>query len=58
MPDVDPQRADGDDGQSASFTPPLDAVDGAARVVDPILRGLAGERLSGRLFKDYRPGDV
>jgi NAD(P)-dependent dehydrogenase (short-subunit alcohol dehydrogenase family) len=34
--------------------PPLDAEDGAARVIDPILRVMRGERaLSGVLLKDY-----
>jgi NAD(P)-dependent dehydrogenase (short-subunit alcohol dehydrogenase family) len=38
------------------FCPPLDVIDGAARVYDPIVRGVAGgERLSGVLLKDYRP---
>jgi NAD(P)-dependent dehydrogenase (short-subunit alcohol dehydrogenase family) len=37
------------------FVPPLDEVDGAARVYDPIIRGLAGERVFGLFFKDYRP---
>jgi NAD(P)-dependent dehydrogenase (short-subunit alcohol dehydrogenase family) len=32
---------------------PLDAVDGAARVYDPIIRGLQGERVCGLLLRDY-----
>ena len=39
------------------FVPPLDEVDGAARIYDPIVRGLGGERECGRFFKDYRPAD-
>ncbi len=37
------------------FHAPLDLVDGAARVYDPILRGEAGEDLYGCFLKDYRP---
>lgn len=36
------------------FHPPLEAIDCAARVYDPIVRGLAGERLAGVLLKDFR----
>jgi len=34
---------------------PLDLVDGAARVYDPIVRGEAGEDVYGCFVKDYRP---
>ncbi|MGZ8750309.1 MAG: SDR family NAD(P)-dependent oxidoreductase [Pseudonocardia sp.] len=34
---------------------PLDLVDGAARVYDPIVRGEAGEDLHGHFLKDYAP---
>jgi len=34
---------------------PLDLVDGAARVYDPIVRGEAGEDLFGCFLKDYAP---
>ncbi|MFT4011127.1 MAG: SDR family NAD(P)-dependent oxidoreductase [Nocardioidaceae bacterium] len=34
---------------------PLDLVDGAARVYDPIVQGEAGTDLSGVFLKDYRP---
>ena len=37
------------------FKAPLDLVDGAARVYDPIVRGEAGEDLYGCFLKDYRP---
>ncbi|MCA1942339.1 MAG: SDR family NAD(P)-dependent oxidoreductase [Yonghaparkia sp.] len=37
------------------FHAPLDLVDGAARVYDPIVRGEAGEDLFGVFLKDYRP---
>ncbi len=35
------------------FHAPLDLVDGAARVYDPIVRGEAGEDLHGLFLKDY-----
>ncbi|QIJ65939.1 SDR family NAD(P)-dependent oxidoreductase [Streptomyces sp. JB150] len=38
------------------FHAPLDLVDGAARVYDPIVRGEAGEDLYGVFLKDYAPG--
>ncbi|HVF18635.1 MAG TPA: SDR family NAD(P)-dependent oxidoreductase [Mycobacteriales bacterium] len=38
------------------FRAPLDLVDGAARVYDPIVRGEAGEDLYGCFLKDYEPG--
>ncbi|HEU4810924.1 MAG TPA: SDR family NAD(P)-dependent oxidoreductase [Nocardioides sp.] len=34
---------------------PLDLVDGAARVYDPIVRGEAGEDLYGHFLKDFEP---
>ncbi|MBG6057604.1 NAD(P)-dependent dehydrogenase (short-subunit alcohol dehydrogenase family) [Cryobacterium sp. MP_M5] len=37
------------------FHAPLDLVDGAARVYDPIVRGEAGEDLCGVFLKDYKP---
>jgi NAD(P)-dependent dehydrogenase (short-subunit alcohol dehydrogenase family) len=39
----------------AGFHAPLDLVDGAARVYDPIVRGEQGEDLFGCFLKDYRP---
>ncbi|MCB9678334.1 MAG: SDR family NAD(P)-dependent oxidoreductase [Alphaproteobacteria bacterium] len=40
------------------FHPPLDIVDGAARIVDPIFAGIAtGEHVWGQFLKDYRPTD-
>jgi NAD(P)-dependent dehydrogenase (short-subunit alcohol dehydrogenase family) len=38
------------------FHAPLDLVDGAARVYDPIVRGEAGEDIFGVFLKDYQPG--
>ena len=38
------------------FQPPLDVVDGAARVLDPFLSGInTGRHAYGRFFKDYAP---
>jgi NAD(P)-dependent dehydrogenase (short-subunit alcohol dehydrogenase family) len=38
------------------FHAPLDLVDGAARVYDPIVRGEGGEDVFGVFLKDYKPG--
>ena len=39
------------------FHAPLDLVDGAARVYDPIIRGEKGEDIHGAFLKDYRVSD-
>jgi NAD(P)-dependent dehydrogenase (short-subunit alcohol dehydrogenase family) len=42
--------------EETGFSPPLDAVDGAARILDPVFDGLnSGRHMWGQFLKDYRP---
>jgi NAD(P)-dependent dehydrogenase (short-subunit alcohol dehydrogenase family) len=54
--DEDPVHLAARKVEEHAFSPPLDAVDGAARVVAPILDGFrTGTHPAGLFFKDYRP---
>ena len=56
--DEDPAEIAARKVREERFHPPLDIVDGAARIVDPIISGiLTGEHYWGRFLKDYRPTD-
>jgi NAD(P)-dependent dehydrogenase (short-subunit alcohol dehydrogenase family) len=53
--DEDP-AAHADRKANLGFSPPLDIIDGAARIVDPIFTGrLTGEHVWGQFLKDYKP---
>src|SRR6267378_3610819 len=44
--------------EEQGFHPPLDVVDGAARIVDPIISGMnSGHHVWGQFLKDYQPTD-
>ncbi|HTL12053.1 MAG TPA: SDR family oxidoreductase [Bdellovibrionota bacterium] len=54
--DEDPAAISARKQAEHDFQPPLDIVDGAARVCDPIFSGLlTGQHSWGNFFKDYRP---
>jgi NAD(P)-dependent dehydrogenase (short-subunit alcohol dehydrogenase family) len=56
--DEDPLDKAVEKQQMHGFHPPLDIVDGAARIVDPIFSGaLTGEHVWGQFLKDYKPTD-
>ena len=52
--DERPHLDEGSGWHEEGFHAPLDLVDGAARVYDPIVRGEAGEDLYGVFLKDYK----
>jgi NAD(P)-dependent dehydrogenase (short-subunit alcohol dehydrogenase family) len=56
--DEDPAALSADKRARHDFEPPLDVVDGAARVCDPFFSGLlTGRHVWGKFLKDYAETD-
>ena len=56
--DEDPVQLSSFKQKAHDFQPPLDIVDGAARVCDPFFEGInTGKHQFGKFLKDYRPID-